>query len=36
MGRIIAFALRHRALVVVLLAVMLLAGGAAFARLNIP
>ena len=35
MNRIVAFALRHRALVVLLLAVMLLAGGAAFARLNI-
>ena len=35
MSRIVAFALRHRALVVLLLAVMLLAGGAAFARLNI-
>ncbi len=35
MNRVVAFALRHRALVVVLLAVMLLAGGAAFARLNI-
>jgi cobalt-zinc-cadmium resistance protein CzcA len=34
-NRIVAFALRHRALVVLLLAVMLLAGGAAFARLNI-
>jgi cobalt-zinc-cadmium resistance protein CzcA len=35
MNRIVAFALRHRALVVLLLAVLLLAGGAAFARLNI-
>jgi cobalt-zinc-cadmium resistance protein CzcA len=35
MNRVVAFALRHRALVVVLLVVMLLAGGAAFARLNI-
>ena len=35
MNRVVAFALRHRALVVVFLAVMLLAGGAAFARLNI-
>ena len=35
MNRVVAFALRHRALTVLLLAVLLLAGGAAFARLNI-
>jgi cobalt-zinc-cadmium resistance protein CzcA len=35
MNRIVAFALKHRALVVLFLIVMLLAGGAAFARLNI-
>ena len=35
MNQIIAFALKHRALIVLFLAVMLVAGGAAFARLNI-
>jgi heavy metal efflux system protein len=35
MNRIVAFALRHRALVVLLLAVLIAAGVAAFARLNI-
>ncbi|HEY4031639.1 MAG TPA: CusA/CzcA family heavy metal efflux RND transporter [Caulobacteraceae bacterium] len=35
MNRIVAFALRHRALTVLLLVVLLFAGGAAFARLNI-
>jgi cobalt-zinc-cadmium resistance protein CzcA len=35
MNRIVAFALKHRALIVLFLAVMLVAGGAAFARLNI-
>ena len=35
MSRVVAFALRHRALAVLLLAVLLLAGGFAFSRLNI-
>jgi len=35
MSRVVAFALRHRALVVLFLAVLLLAGGFAFSRLNI-
>ena len=35
MSRVVAFALRHRALTVLFLAVLLLAGGFAFSRLNI-
>ena len=35
MNRIVGFALHHRGLVVILLAVLLLAGGVAFSRLNI-